>query len=496
MVARAWVCDDAYITFRVVDNAVHGHGLRWNVDERVEVYTHPLWMLLHLPFHAVTGNPFLTTLALGTLCTAGALGLAAGAHRGRPLVTALVLLLPLAGSRAFVEYATSGLENPLSFLLFAWFGWLLVRRREAPPGLGLGLAVGLALLNRLDTLFLFAPPFLYVLWTERRQVRWPRLLSGLAPIALWEAFRLLYYGFPLPNTAYAKLDAGPPRGEYLERGVRYAADLLNDPVSLALLVGGLGAGLAGLRAWRDPRSPAARSAGVALGGLCYAGYVVWIGGDFMAGRFWALPVFVAAWCLHGAVVAAPRGEPALAVLATLALALLLQPSAAERAAHRSGTGIRDERAFYAPTNALFAPEGAIRSNARRHPWARYGLQLREEHRAVRTAVYPAMGMVGYFAGPEVTVIDELGLTDPLLARIIPPSWDEDWRIGHIRRPLPRGYISARATGRADAMDPGLAEYFEKLRLATAAPLFDPERLRTLVPLNLGAYDQLLRDGTR
>jgi arabinofuranosyltransferase len=38
----AWVGDDAYITFRTVDNLVHGYGARWNVDERVQAYTHPL----------------------------------------------------------------------------------------------------------------------------------------------------------------------------------------------------------------------------------------------------------------------------------------------------------------------------------------------------------------------------------------------------------------------------------------------------------------------
>ncbi len=38
----AWVSDDAYITFRTVDNFVHGHGLRWNTGERVQAYTNPL----------------------------------------------------------------------------------------------------------------------------------------------------------------------------------------------------------------------------------------------------------------------------------------------------------------------------------------------------------------------------------------------------------------------------------------------------------------------
>ena len=36
---------DALITFRVIDNFVHGYGLRWNIAERVQAYTNPLWML-------------------------------------------------------------------------------------------------------------------------------------------------------------------------------------------------------------------------------------------------------------------------------------------------------------------------------------------------------------------------------------------------------------------------------------------------------------------
>jgi len=44
--ANSWVGDDAYIMFRVVDNFVNGYGLRWNVANRVQAYTHPLWMLV------------------------------------------------------------------------------------------------------------------------------------------------------------------------------------------------------------------------------------------------------------------------------------------------------------------------------------------------------------------------------------------------------------------------------------------------------------------
>ena len=37
MIKTAWVGDDAYISFRPLDNLLNGHGLRWNVAERVQV---------------------------------------------------------------------------------------------------------------------------------------------------------------------------------------------------------------------------------------------------------------------------------------------------------------------------------------------------------------------------------------------------------------------------------------------------------------------------
>ena len=41
LLRTGWLSDDAYITFRTIDNFENGHGLTWNVSERVEVFTHP-----------------------------------------------------------------------------------------------------------------------------------------------------------------------------------------------------------------------------------------------------------------------------------------------------------------------------------------------------------------------------------------------------------------------------------------------------------------------
>src|SRR6476659_2026752 len=66
----AWMSDDAFISARTVYNVLHGYGLRWNVDERVQTFTHPLWMMALIAAHALTHEPFYSTLYLSLLVSA------------------------------------------------------------------------------------------------------------------------------------------------------------------------------------------------------------------------------------------------------------------------------------------------------------------------------------------------------------------------------------------------------------------------------------------
>jgi len=76
-----WTCDDAFIDLHVVDNLLAGHGPVFNVGERVEVYTSPIWLGLLAIGGALTA-PFspkhlpseLSAVFVGIAC--GALGLA------------------------------------------------------------------------------------------------------------------------------------------------------------------------------------------------------------------------------------------------------------------------------------------------------------------------------------------------------------------------------------------------------------------------------------
>ena len=46
LLKSAWLSDDAQITLRVVLNFVHGYGPVFNIGERVQAYTHPLWFFI------------------------------------------------------------------------------------------------------------------------------------------------------------------------------------------------------------------------------------------------------------------------------------------------------------------------------------------------------------------------------------------------------------------------------------------------------------------
>jgi arabinofuranosyltransferase len=483
---NAWVCDDAYITLRTVDNAVSGHGLTWNPGERVQAYTHPLWMLLLIPAYAVTGDAYWSVLGLSfasSLGTVLVLRLFTRAE-GAPRLALAVLLL--ASSKAFVDYTTSGLESPLSYLLLAaFFGPLLLSdRRPEELGerglVGLVLVGSLAAVNRLDTFLLYLPGLVFLVAAHRRRPRL-RLLAllalGLLPLLAWEAFSLVYYGFPFPNTAYAKLYTGLPASTLLEQGLHYFANSLRwDPLTLALC--GAAMGVAAAR--RHPASLAG-----ALGIALYLVYAARVGGDFMSGRFFAAPCLLA--CL--VLVPALRGRtaPALAVAAAVAV-LALHPAAPLRTTRGyqglgiDEAGVGDERGQYFEDSGLLFYRPGVFPHSH---WMWAGLRFSAEPTRVRFR--KNTGYFGFAAGPEKTLIDPYALSDPLLARL-PIDPGTSWRIGHFARTAPEGYQESLLTGENRIADPDLRVYYEKLRLVVSGPVFGRERLATVLAFNLGSYD--------
>lgn len=486
LVRTAWMSDDAFITLRVVDNLLHGHGLRWNVAERVQVATHPLWLSLLVPVNGLAGEAFYSTIALEIALELAALAVLLRTARAAWLGAALVV--SLAASRAFVDYGTAGLEGPLLDLVLAGFVALLVR---GPRLLPLALAASAIALTRLDALLLVAPALGAVALRDLRAARKHALRDlalGAAPIVAWAVSSLVYFGAPLPNTAYAKLGTGLGVAELVRQSGHYLAyTATQDAATLALLA--LAGGLALARG-----APTARA--LVGGVLLYLAYVARIGGDFMAGRFFHAPLVVAiaaAATVEAASLARlPAAALAAATAAIHALALLGGGSPVASGANYGDVpdppytethGITDERRYYYATTGLLP---ALRSTEPfpRHPFAAEGREWRA-HRPATPPVKGGVGMRGYFAGPAVHIVDGFALTDAFLSRL-PMELDEDgsFRIGHFRRRLPRGYKDSAADGANHLEDPALAALWDDIVLATRADLLAKGRSAAIMRLLL------------
>lgn len=497
MLQNAWISDDAYITFRVIENFIAGYGPNFNIGERVQVYTHPLWMVLlageyyffrHLPI--VDATPlslyYLTTFTSLSLSILTVILLVWKAAPN--WLSAIFGLAMLTFSRSFIHYSTSGLENPLSHLILVLFLYFILTNPKKV--FLISLLASLGILTRQDYLLLFLPGLLYlVISTNEKKRVTLEILAGLSPVALWEIFSVFYYGFPFPNTAYAKLNTDLDRLTLLKSGYVYFQDLLvHDRMTFLAIMAAVTVSLLSKNKLRQS---------LAAGILLYLSYVLWIGGDFMSARFFSAPLIL---CV-GLLMTEDRIQPAAYSWITVAVVFigLTSPNPSilrdprigiqERTVFVYKDQVTDERAYYYPRTGLLVPNKYFIEKRFPRPenWeydpAQYQVKMLND-----------LGMKGYSAGPNVHVFDFYALSDSLLARL--PSNPDDSTVGHFTRAIPPGYVETLFSGENQIADESLAVYYDKLRLIISGELFDPTRLAEIVNMNLGKYDYLIVEYTR
>jgi arabinofuranosyltransferase len=482
VIRDAWLCDDAFITFRVVENFHDGHGLRWNVIDRVQVFTHPLWCLVLVVVGGVFSNLPLAALWLSVLLSIAAFALIVPRpHRNDSDLVLLALLIP--ASKAVVQFASSGLEGPLAYLLLVL---LLLACGGLAPEWGrwdrwVPLLAAAVVLTRHDFVLLVAP--LCIAWIRRKDIRRAMvpMAAGAAVFALWELFSFVYYGSLVPNTALAKLSTGLPFFGRVLQGLQYAVDfVLRDPAGAVGLVTCI---LVLIVRRKDLQ---ARS--VATGIVLYLVYVTIIGGDFMSGRFFAVPVFLA-------VVESIRtnGEatrrlsdsfPGVCATAVLLVFFHLIGFNGFVKDNISRNGIADERRVYAPALSLAAIHDG--GPIQRVSWVRAAQGLGATGPSVMEAI--AVGVVGYYGGPNVHVLDVNALGDPLLSRL--PARLES-RTGHFERRIPEGYEDSLQSGNLLIEDPDLKEFCEVVWSVTRGPVWSASRIAESNRLLNGGFDELL-----
>jgi arabinofuranosyltransferase len=312
------------------------------------------------------------------------------------------------------------------------------------------------------------------------------LLAGFSPLILWEVFSVVYYGFPFPNTAYAKLASGIPATDLWLQGVLYyLSQLAFDPFSLMATAWALLFVLL-----RRERALYALAVGLGLDLI----YIVSIGGDFMAGRHFSLVVVMAAMLLAHALsdfIKTSNHSSYIPAAATIAAGMVMSPHppvamSPDYALVKNPIsneawderGVCDERAFYSVSVALLR---ANRDTNMPNNWHK-GRGLGVPPTAVEAMAQ--VGVAGFFAPPTAIIIDSYGLGDAFIARL-PAAKKVGWRPGHYAREIPSGYADTLREGRNLLAKREDAWLYDRIKLVASGPIWSWERWKEIVRLNLG-----------
>ncbi len=496
--AGGWCDEDIYISFRVLENLFKGYGMTFNPPERVMVITEPLWMYLQIPLYGVLRNPLLTAVLASSLVVAGMAAIAFSIARS--IITVLVFfLIPLSLSYAFTTYSVSGFATP--HILLAGMGFtVLALQRWNQSVRWLAVVAVVCAMGRYDTALIYVPFFAFVLFSRiRRDGAIPavkslavEVLPAVALMAVFIGAHWIYYGFPFPNTFYAKVTVGVPRAEILSQGVNYVLDLMmTEPQTLVFATA-----IAVMLTIRLIRRRFGEREGVAAlmaaGFVLYTLYIISVGGDYQSTRLLA-PVAFGAVFLTFFLLA--DMQPAKAHLVIVFAGVTTAAGAAEVRALRGESFFRQvvvQKALSGWPDMSLIGNYLGGTKIDQTFWAQEGRQMAifadRQEPGRRYALYrSSIGIGGYFSSPKVHLIDVYALSDALLARL-PILRGSLWRIGHFQRMLPIGYVD-RLRGTGDIEDPDLRVYQKALETIITGDIFSPDRLKTMLAFNMGKYEK-------
>jgi arabinofuranosyltransferase len=509
VIRNAWISDDAYITFRVIENFLSDYGLTYNPYVRVQAFTHPAWMFLLSGVYSLLSrllpqaNNMIYYVAIFTSIATSVIMLYLILKKiiTENIWAAILLVLSLTLSRAFIDYSTSGLENPLTHLLLVCFFWIYFSYPEKT--FLLALISSLLIINRQDTFLLVLPALLIIFFFDGNYLKKTKnFLLGFLPVIGWELFSVFYYGFPFPNTAYAKLNTGIKTSLLIQQGLDYLLNSIHwDPLTLFVV---FSAGTI-LFAGDLNKKERGKLIMLYLGVIVYIVYVVNIGGGFMSGRFLTAPLLLSVLILTRNPLSSKSLQLIIGVVSLLGVfslrSTLLDPEVpmiyspsipwTENPLTLDRNGVEDERTVYFANQADNVYMGLVEDGFRKiesetsisKKWSYTGTK--------KVATERTIGQSSYEAGPNIYIVDYYALVDPLLARL--PTHQKKWRIGHFGRDLPLGYLKTLETGESFIEDPSLAQYYQKLYYVISGPLWDKNRIVEIFKFNTGQYDYLIEN---
>lgn len=220
--------EDYYITFRSSKNLATGHGLVFNIGDRLHTFTSPLGVLLPALSYLLTANSsdagalwIFRSMSCAALGGAAALLWMIARQRKFALIPALFLIAGLATEAKTVDFTINGMETGFMILFLTYAIWAHItpaKRQWAHLG---GAWAGLMWTRPDSFIYIGLVAAGFWLFNDQAESKHSRkelfllcLRAGLLTTALYLPWLLIawgYYGTPVPHTITAKSGIGDVR---------------------------------------------------------------------------------------------------------------------------------------------------------------------------------------------------------------------------------------------------------------------------------------------
>ena len=456
-----FVQDDAFISFRYVQNFVDGNGLVFNIGERVEGYTNLLWVLILSVFVLFKINIQSISQILSVLSGVIVIFMTfklselfeikndvKSVRKARTDDDKATLnyfdLIPsvmLVFTGSFIFWAISGMETAMfiSFCLAGLFFYIKSAQNKSDTTVNYKFPffILLATLTRPEGLYFFGLIMIHRIFfafrdhkSEALKILFSKnnILSYavyVIPVILYFAVRYSYYGYLFPNTYYAKTGMS---GAYLNSGIEYFTKFLTSYLLYGIIL------IAPFYLFRNKENFFQLSLYYLII-ISFIIYVISIGGDVLKQNRFFLPVLPLIYILFAKfltdIYIKLKGKfgnsgfafPLVFIITGL-ICFFYYTSQKEQLDKdiQSENGLVDKM--------------KISGNWFKNKQQQLGRPL--------NLAATTIGAVSYFAGPNVNVIDLLGLTDREIAhnpKIIPEISDQT--IGWKERNYNADYVMSR-----------------------------------------------------
>ncbi|RKX25599.1 MAG: hypothetical protein DRP46_11780 [Candidatus Zixiibacteriota bacterium] len=377
--------DDAYITFRYAANYLGGHGLVYNIGERVEGYTNFLWLQWMIIGGLIGFDFVLLSKFLGVICGIGSIFVVFLLGRelfGKRSILPGITAIFLGCTYSFAYWSAAGLETAAFALAVSAAFYFYCRRSYLLPSV---LIIAALLRPEGGLIFLFL--VLFEIYQTRRIGSYALFTALVFILALvpYLIFKIAYFGDIFPNPFYAKT------------GLNW--DKLRDGFEYIGLYGWhyLGAGLFLLPAFIFVRKIPGRLKALLIIIPVYALYIVAVGGDVLKVHRFFVPIMgpVLLMIVYGISHLCRKKMLILVVLAGVLAWQLVVPRGHVTDFHRAELGLAQKMNHMAD-------------------------DLLENDKTDFSLAVTTIGLIGYRLTGH-TVIDMLGLTDRTIAKYPEPA---------------------------------------------------------------------------